>query len=355
MNLGRSIIHRLGGFVLTLLILLPATAHGGGTLIVLNKAEATASLLDLESGEERARLDTGDGPHEVAVSPNGNVAVVANYGGRGAPGSTLTVIDLTKAAVRHTIDLKQYHRPHGIVYFAGGKRVTVTAEEEGMLLIVDVEKGVVEKAIKTTAFISHMVAITPDASRAFVANIGSGSISVIDLEKGELIQQLPTGGGAEGIDVSPDGKVVWVSNRGADTVSVVDTESLEIKATLECASFPIRVKFTPDGKHVLVSNARSGDVAIFNADSHEEVKRISMKARPVDETDQRLFGDDFGDSPVPVGILVEPSGKRAYVANTNADVITVLDLESLEIAGRLVAGKEPDGLGFTSLTIPAGD
>jgi hypothetical protein len=39
------------------------------TLVVLNKAETTASLIDLSSGEVRATLPTGSGPHEAAVSP----------------------------------------------------------------------------------------------------------------------------------------------------------------------------------------------------------------------------------------------------------------------------------------------
>jgi YVTN family beta-propeller protein len=71
----------------------------------------------------------------------------------------------------------------------------------------------------------------------------------------------------------------------------------------------------------------------------------------VNDADTRLFGHQFGKSPVPVGILVEPSGSYAYVANTQADVITVIDLKEWKIADRLTAGKEPDGLGFSSLVV----
>ncbi len=53
-------------------------APGTGTLIVLNKDGASASLLDRATGKEFARLDTGTGPHEVAVSPDGTIAVVGN-------------------------------------------------------------------------------------------------------------------------------------------------------------------------------------------------------------------------------------------------------------------------------------
>ena len=48
-----------------------ATAGVPGTLVVLNKAEASASLIDLASGEVVATLPTGVGPHEVAASYDG--------------------------------------------------------------------------------------------------------------------------------------------------------------------------------------------------------------------------------------------------------------------------------------------
>lgn len=322
-----------------------------GTLIVLNKAEASVSLLDRASGEEIARVATGDGPHEVAVSPDGKTAVVANYGQRGAPGNSLTVIDLPAKAAVGTIDLGDYRRPHGIVYLKDGKRVVVTSEATKKLLVVDLERGEVARAVDTKADVSHMVVVSADERRAYVANLGSASITAIDLEQGEHMAVVPTGEGAEAIDLSPDGRHLWVGNRDANDLSIVDTETLDIVARIPCERFPIRAKFTPDGKRVLVSHAASGDVAIFDVGQRKEIQRLSMDLTALEESKDRLFGDRFGDSPVPVGILIPPDGKQAYVANTNADIVTVIDLDSLEITGRLRAGKEPDGLGWTSLDL----
>lgn len=320
----------------------------GGTLIVLNKSDGTASLIACRTGQVFATIPTGEAPHEVAVSPDHKTAVVGNYG-KNNPGHTLTVIDLATRKVTKTIDLKKYHRPHGLLFLPDGKRLLVTAEKEQKLLIVDIDRGKVSENIDTAQEISHMVAVTPSADRAFVANIRSGSVSVIDLQSANRISIIETGSGAEGIDVTPDGKEVWVTNRGANTISVIDTASLEVLATIKCSSVPIRIKFTPDGKHALVSNARSGDVAVFDTQERKEVHRVGMRLSAVEKTDDRLFKNAFGDSPVPVGIVIPPDGRHAYVANTNADIITVIDLESWEISGRLTAGKEPDGLGYSPL------
>ena len=328
----------------------PATtkpAEGTGTLIVLNKDGASASIIDRVGGKELTRVDTGAGPHEVAVSPDGKIAVVGNYGQQ-QPGHTLTVIDLTSQSIIKTIDLEKYHRPHGIVFMPDGKRVVVTAEVEQKLLVVNIDSGTVEKAIDTNAQGSHMVVLSQDAKRAYVSNIGSGSLTVIDLETATRIKTIETGQGAEGLDISPDGSEVWVGNRGADTISIVSTVSLAVVETLNCATFPIRVKFTPDGKRILISNARSGDVAVFDAKKRTEIARIVMAKDWQPPAGQENL---FSQGPVPIGILIPPDGKHAYVANTNVNLVTVIDLQTLEIINRLTAGARPDGLGYSSLVI----
>ena len=322
-----------------------------GTLVVLNKAEASASILDCATGKEIARLTTGAGPHEVAISPDGRTAVVADYG-QAEPGHTLTVIDLPARKVSKTIDLGEHGRPHGIQYLPDGKRVAVTAEHGRHLLVVNVESGTIEQSTKTDQDVSHMLVLTPDASRVYVANIRSGTASVIDMTSAEVIATIKTGPGAEAIDVSPDGKEVWVGNRAADTISIIDNDTLAVVETVSCGTFPIRLKFTPDGRYVLVSNARSGDVAVIDAATRKPIKRIAMQEKAVNDTSDRLFKDRLGGGPVPVGILIEPKGRLAWVANTNADVVTVIDLKTLTIVDRLTgAGREPDGLGYSPIRL----
>ncbi len=337
--------------MLILLAVSIAQAADSGTLLVLNKSDNTVSLIDLGNRKVVATIPTGVGPHEVAVSPNGRLAVVANYGAQ-TPGSSLTVIDIPAKKVLKTIELGDYRRPHGIVWLKGDE-VALTAEVNKALLIVDINTGKVSSNVVTDQNVSHMVVVSPKYGRAFVANIGSGSVTVIDLKTFTKLVDLPTGAGAEGIDISPDEKEVWISNRAANTVSVIETALPKVVATLESRDFPIRVKFTPDGKHVLVSNARSGDIAIFDAATKKEIKRVSMevKASEGSNTGGRLFGNQFGQSPVPVGILVAPGLGHAFVANTNADIVTMVDLKTWQIVDRLTAGKEPDGLGYSKLTV----
>jgi YVTN family beta-propeller protein len=340
-------------FVITLFLICVSSvsAKDSGTLLVLNKSDNTVSLIDLASKQTIATISTGVAPHEVAVSPNGKIAVVANYGNQQTPGSSLTVIDLPAKKSLKTIDLGQYRRPHGVTWLKGDE-IAVTSEANKSLLVVDVMKGAVVAAMVTDQNVSHMVVVAQKAERAFVANIGSGSVTAIDLKERHKISDIQTGAGSEGIDISPDQKEVWVTNRGANTVSVIDVNSLKVIATIEVKDFPIRVKFAPGGKTALISNARSGDVAIFDTATRKELKRIPMQVKAAEGSaaGQRLF-NQFGEGPVPVGILVAPKLSNAFVANTNADIVTVIDLRTWEIVDRLTAGKEPDGLGYSPLSL----
>ncbi len=329
-------------------MLLAGSLHAA-TLVVANKAEATVSLVDLGTGKVAATLPVGTGPHEVAVSPDGRRALIANYGTGPQPGSTLTLIDVPGAKVVKTIDLGELKRPHGIV-FLDGRRALVTSEASKALLEVDVEEAKVTRQIATGQEVSHMVAVTPDGARAFVANIGSGSMTAIDLKAGKSLGDVKTGDGAEGIDVTPDGRQVWVTNRAADTVSVVDTQSLQILATVPVTAFPIRAKVTPDGKRVLVSGAKSGDLAVLDVAERKLERRVPVPVEAVADRASRLM-TQFGDSSVPIGIVIAPDGKRAYVAHANGDAISVVDLVEWKRVGSLAAGKEPDGMGYSGVEV----
>jgi DNA-binding beta-propeller fold protein YncE len=48
----------------------------------------------------------------------------------------------------------------------------------------------------------------------------------------------------------------------------------------------------------------------------------------------------------PVGILIQPDGKRAYVAAMQSGKVIVVDLEKLEIAGSIQPGNAPDGMAW---------
>ena len=313
---------------LTLAVLLVAVAPAdakkyGDLLLICNKSDDTISFVETKEFKVIATTTTGRGPHEVIVSPNRKWAYVANYEG---DGNSLSVIDIERMKELKKIRIDPYRNPHGIVTSKNGKKLYATVEGSMAVIELDPISGQVSQSWETSAFISHMLVLTPNEKKIYVANIGSGSVTSIDKDK-NVVKQITTGEGCEGIDVSPNGKEVWASNREADTVSIIDTKSDEVVATLDCEGFPIRVRFTPDGKRVLVSSARAGSVAVFDVKERKLIERIETGSAPI-------------------GILIEPDGKRAYVANTRANFVSVVDLEDYKVIAKIEAGRTPDGMGW---------
>ncbi len=342
-------------FACTAILFLPLAQTTAQTqmrrLIVLNKAEATASLIDPTTRKEVTLVPVGEGPHECAVSPDGRTAVVCNYGDQ-QPGSTLTVIDVAFSKALRTITLSSkvhsddgvpkemlWLRPHGIA-FVDATHIVVTSEVARRLLVVDIAAGKVERALPTPQGLLHMVALAEDRKHAFGTSIRDGSLATFALDGASPPHTLPTGKGAEGVAVAPGSGEVWVTNREADTVSICAADGRMVTHVLDTGEFPIRVAFTPGGTYALVSCAAAGIVQVWRT-------KDRTLAHTID-----LLGEKTERSPMPIGICIEPEGKFAWVACNRGEWLAVIDLTEWRILDRIPARKGPDGMAFAIIAPP---
>jgi len=328
--------------LVTVLVFPSLLAAQRPALVVLNKAEASASIISLEDGRTIATMPVGDGPHEVAVSPDGKWAVAANYGGR-TPGHTLTVLDLANRRPVRTIELGAYLRPHGIAWLPDGKRVVVTSEQARAVVLVDVPNGRVDRAIVTEQP-GHLLTLAKDGRNAWTANIATGSVSLVDLDRGAVVKTVVTGRGPEGNDVSPDGRELWAADRTLNRITVLDANTLDSLASIPTGEFPNRVHFTPDGRWVLVSNIRSGTVDVIDARARRTVDHITF-AFDSTQANSTVLGA-MGRSAQPEGILIAPDGRVAWVALSAMNRLAEVDIPNRRVVRYLTTGQEPDGMGY---------
>lgn len=334
-----------------IVMLLAGSAASAQTLIVTNKGDATAMILDLAEPDAKAKiLAVGVGPHEVAISPDGRQAVVANYGHM-QPGSSLTLIDLTHTAEPRTLSLMPYLRPHGLAFLPDGEHVLVTAEMQRSLLKIKLADGSVADSWEHGEDGGHMVALAPDARFAWVANIGSGSVTRVDLKtKGkDACTTIKTGPQCEAIAISPDGREVWAGHNQAGTISIIDAGELGVKQSVEVGGVPIRITFTRDGSSVLVSTAQTGEIAIIDPRTRAIRHRLNTVPPPDVQSDPLPDAGPFKGSSVPIGVALSGDGSRAFVSNTASGTIAEIDLAEFKVVGHRRAGKGPDGIGWSPL------
>jgi DNA-binding beta-propeller fold protein YncE len=311
-----------------------------GTLIVTNMSDNTATVIDLASRRIRATLPTGEGPHEAAASADGRWAVVTNYGARGKPGNSLTVIDLETATVARTIDLGTWQRPHGVRFLPGDTTLAVTSEASKAVVLVDFRAGTVQGSVSTDRALSHMLAVAGDGIAAVTTNVAEGSISVLDLARRPAPRVIPVAKQVEGVAIAPDGRQAWVGSNGDSIVVVIDLATARPVDTLRGFGMPYRLAVTPDGRRVVIADPVRAEVRIVDARSRRVQATVAIPA------DGLVPTAEVPGSPSPEGVALSADGKSAYVTLQGRNQVASIDLERGSIRWTLPVGVWPDGIAW---------
>jgi DNA-binding beta-propeller fold protein YncE len=317
----------------TLLAVLAATSVAAqapttGRILVANQQAASASVVDLATGTV-THIPVGPGPHEAAISPDGKWGFISVYGIAGQPGNQIAVIDMAEKKVARMIDLGTYTRPHGMVPVAGSPlKLIVTSETTQNVVTVDAERGVVLSAVPTAAQGSHMVAVQSDGRRAYTANVGSGTMTAIDLASGKATGSVTIGPRSEGLATTPDGNEVWVGSNTDGTVSVVNVAAMRVDTVLGGFRMPYRMGISPDRRLAVIVEAEGTQVRV-----------IDLSRRAV------LGGADVGGGPR--GVAISPDSKWAFVTLQPQNEVVIVDLARRAALGRLPVGTAPDGVAYS--------
>ncbi len=205
---------------------------------------------------------------------------------------------------------------------------------------------------------------------AYVFNIGSGDISVIDTEAQEVIDTVDVGLRIRWFSSRFfDGKRVWTTDADMKKAEVVVFDPWTLK-TLK--RFPIgkgpsfSVELTPDHRFAIAHAAGSNEVVVIDANSYEIVRRIPVGQFPCDLTlsvDGRLAYEPDRDQDTlsvidwrsgktlrtiafekgsrPRMLTLSPDGKRLWVEERDSSKVSVFDTRTFERLAYLPAGKMP--------------
>ena len=314
-----------------------------GTVVVSNMNDNTAMILDAESGRTLATLPTGEGPHEVAVSHNGNRAVVSNYGVRGKPGHTLTLIDIQKLDTIRTIDLHDYQRPHGMVFLPGDTLLAVTSEVSRAVLLVDVRSGTVITTRPSSGRGTHMLGLSARGERLVMGNIADGTITVLDPFAKDSGRVIRVAAQPEGVAISPDGAFAWAGSNRDSVVVVVDLRSGAAVDTLRGFGLPYRMAVSPDGRTAVVTDPVKARVRVFDAATRRQRFDIAVPA------DSLVSTAEVAGSPSPEGVTISRDSRWAFVTLQGRNRLATIDLARGTIVALAPIGNWSDGVGFSPL------
>ncbi|MEM6909350.1 MAG: beta-propeller fold lactonase family protein [Pseudomonadota bacterium] len=299
-----------------------------GTLFVANKRGNTLSKIDLASGEPVLELPSCTNPHELATSPDGRHVALACYGG-----TTVDIFSADKLEKVASIELGEKAAPHGIVWHRYGD-IYVTAEGRQSIfhIAAPLSDAPVLEEFATGQEGSHMLAVAPEANTAWTTDLGSRTVTRVDLVTRREPLSVAVGEEPEGIALAPDGETLWVSARRSNQAFALDPETMEVRKTLGTGQFPLRLAIRPQGDVAVTSNLIDGSLTVIDLAKAEVVRTIAVSSP--EQAEQRFQ----------VTILWSDDGERVYVAETASNTVAEIEFSSGEVLRRLPTGEGGDGL-----------
>ncbi len=225
-------------------------------------------VIDPVAGKLIDRWHVGSDPEQFAISKDGKFAFIANEDDASA-----SIVDLNSGQSRGKIKVSEEPPANGEVY--------VTCEEKGEVFAIDPDQQRVIAKIDTGGR-PRSVAFLPDGSRAYVACENGGYIGVIDARSHKLLSkiQLPTGSLPMGTAVSNDGKELYVSTGRGNAVAVIETDKNALVPTIAVGNRVWGIALDPSGSKLYTANGASNDVSVVDLKSRKELHRINVGDGP---------------------------------------------------------------------------
>jgi YVTN family beta-propeller protein len=303
-----------------------------GLLLVANKGDQTLGLIDPDAARQVATVaERGISGHEVAASPDGKRAFVPIYGnsGVGMPGtdgSTMVVIDLVEHKLIHTIDFGHGVRPHCAVFGPKDGLLYVTTELDKSVAVIDPLTLKIVGSAPTGQAESHMLAISPDGRKGYTANVGPGTVSVLDLAGRKTLTVIPVAGHVQRISVSLDGRWAFTSDTEKPRLAVIDTTTNKVDRWIALPGTGYGTAPTPDGKWLLVAIPGANEVAVVDIATTRVVRAIKVPSSPQE-------------------VLIRPDGRVAYVSCSDSHQIAAIQIDDWGVT-LIEAGRGADGLAW---------
>ena len=266
-------------------------------------------------------------PTNLAVTPSGDIAIVAN--------SLMPVVQ----GWAHRLD------PDDKVFV-----VDLKASPPNIIGTVKVGKQ------------PSGLAISPKGDLALVANRGDGTLSVLAINgKNVLVTgTVPVGTATDQVSavaITPDGRHALAAKPGANKVAMLAIDGDKVSydnRDLPTGIFPYNIVISPDGKLALTADTGNGGSSDGNADT---VGVIDLTATPPRVVDHVTVGDS------PEGLAISPKGNLAVSVQAEGSnrpksdfyhhaggsvAVLAIDGNKVTKVGSITVGALPEGVAFSA-------
>jgi YVTN family beta-propeller protein len=281
-----------------------------GRVYVCERSTDSMVRLDGHTLLPRGRMATGESPNLPAAAEDGSVVILPGRNG-------LLTLAYDEEEVR-SVNLAIAGQPSAATISHDGRRGYIPDTARNLLVSVDLERGSVLAETPVGDGPSHPI-VTPGDHVVCVANSRSHDISLMDARTFQVMATIPSGEAAHQTTLSANGEILLVANFFEDSVSIVDLTRRARVAVVAVGPYPHGLDMAPGDRYAIATHFGDPWVSIIDAAERKIAARVPA---------------GLGSSHT----SFSPEGDRAYVANSIANTITVIDLNSLEAIAQIAAG-----------------
>jgi len=350
-----------------------AVTADGTHLLVVNPDSGSLTIVDTATQAVAVELAVGTDPRSVAIAPDGRSAYVANQGS-----STLAVIDLEALQLSHEIPVGD--QPVGVAVSPDGRFVAVAELGDDQVRFLDTN-GLGTLSVFPVADRPYGLAFTPDGRDLLVSHLLSGSVTVLAVRP--FICYMPllirawdaAGTASPAVRVAP---ASHVASRSAIAVptwpNIAPAPAVVVNASGTRAYLP-QTMANGQGSNVQFDTTVFPKVSVLDLEawSHLSSEHISLPEadRPVGlpwdvalaKGDTELWVVNAGSNDIsvlditapslprraanipvsygPRGIVLSPDGETAYVNNTLAGTVSVIDTGAYTVTAVITVTEIP--------------
>lgn len=285
---------------------LAAAAEPARLVYVTSERSGELAVLDGASLEILRRIETGERPHNLEITPDG-LLVIATQGA-----DAVTVVDPrneTPTVRRHAIGAP----PHDVALGKGGRTVDVLSSR-GALLRLDPTSGRVSQQVGLEGSPHNMIVA---GKAAWITDVSSRRLLIVDQD--QSVRELPISIVGHDLALRPSMGELWVTPWSSTRVVVVALETQEEIAALHVGRDAAHkhVAFTEDGRQAWITEPSSGSLFVVDAPTRKVLDAVDLAGH---------------------AHHVRFAAGRAYVAVGPGELV-VLDVTSRAVVGRRAVGS----------------
>lgn len=258
--------------------------------------------------------------------------------------SDIAVIDMKTNTIIDRIAVGNFANPHMAVATNDGKYLLATGTNANFVAVIDLETREMSK-VRLSLMPEHFD-ITPDGKYAYIGNMGSGEVSVVDIENRLEVNRIAGFFEPHGPVCLPGGDKVYIGNMGAHEVGIIDTKNptlarrVEVGSAFAMAMVDMPNKLTDlvgianptltiDGRFAYAADGDSNQVAVIDTATDSVVATI-----PVGDEPWRAYAS--------------PDGTKMLVPNNGDQTVSVIDTASNKVIATFPAGEDMTGVNFVN-------